>query len=415
MNSFVFTIRLIKKRPLRSLLTILQIALGVWIVATILTMNLQALDRIDAVFNRFGENLVQISLQPEIDPSGVVRSIGGLGLQPEDLLRLRQESTNIESVFRIQPAFNSRIKAHGLTYELWGLTEISHEAISALQLRIVEGHGFTAQDEEQKNPVALVSTDLAQQLFPGESAVGKAVEMQVMFTDQFVPFEIIGVYEPLDPLLQVFFQQMTMLIPLDSRSGTGLLGPTVRSLNSSFYIKARPGKAHDAVADAREILKRENTTVSAEYFSEIGRIFAQSVTRMFMILGAFAFVAIVISSLGILSIMLVNVVERTREIGLRKALGATRSSIVVQVLNESIIFSLFGSVIGIAAAAFSTPYIVDGLLKSFYLQNMTDLGKFHPLAAVYSVGLALILGAFFGLYPAVSAARLTAVEALREA
>ena len=193
-------------------------------------MNLQALDRIDAVFNRFGENLVQISLQPEIDPSGVVRSIGGLGLQPEDLLRLRQESTNIESVFRIQPAFNSRIKAHGLTYELWGLTEISHEAISALQLRIVEGHGFTAQDEEQKNPVALVSTDLAQQLFPGESAVGKAVEMQVMFTDQFVPFEIIGVYEPLDPLLQVFFQQMTMLIPLDSRSGTGLLGPTVRSL-----------------------------------------------------------------------------------------------------------------------------------------------------------------------------------------
>ena len=120
-------------------------------------MNLQA-DRIDAVFNRFGENLAD-PLQPEIDPSGVVRSIGGLGLQPEDLLRLRQESTNIESVFRIQPAFNSRIKAHGLTYELWGLTEISHEAISALQLRIVEGHGFTAQDEEQKNPVALVSTD----------------------------------------------------------------------------------------------------------------------------------------------------------------------------------------------------------------------------------------------------------------
>lgn len=415
MSSFIFTIRLIKKRPLRSLLTILQIALGVWIVATILTMNLQAVDRINAVFNRFGENLVQISLQPEFDASGSILAVSSLALEQEDLLRLRQESPNIESVFTVQPTWNIQIKAHGLLYQLRGLTEISHEAISALGLKIVDGHAFTAQDEEQRNPVALVSTTLAQQLFPGESAVGKAVEVQAGFADQFIPFEIIGVYEPIDSLLQIFFQEMTMLIPPESRAGTGLLGPVYRSFTSTVYIKARSGKAHDAVADAQAILRRENVTISAEYFSEYGRLFSQSITRMFLYLGAFAFIAIVISSLGILSIMLVNVVERTREIGLRKALGATKLSIVGQVLYESIVFSLFGSVIGIIGAALSTPYIIEGLLQNFFFQTVPNLGQFHPLAAVMSAALALILGAIFGLYPALSAAKLTVLDALREA
>jgi len=111
---------------------------------------------------------------------------------------------------------------------------------------------------------------------------------------------------------------------------------------------------------------------------------------------------------------MVNVVERTREVGLRKALGASKLSIVVQVLYESLVFALFGAIVGVVGAVLSNRYIIDGLLKDFFYQSMPNLGQFHPLAAAYSGALALILGALFGLYPAISAAKLPVVDALRD-
>ena len=102
----------------------------------------------------------------------------------------------------------------------------------------------------------------------------------------------------------------------------------------NIFIKSYPGKSAEAVMDAQLILGYDDFTVEAHYLSDMGRAFSSSINYMSMILGAFAFVAIVISSLGILSIMLVNVVERTREIGLRKALGASKVSIILQVLPD---------------------------------------------------------------------------------
>ncbi|HHX01374.1 MAG TPA: ABC transporter permease [Firmicutes bacterium] len=416
MNSFVFTIRLIKKRPLRSLLTILQIALGVWIVATILTMNLQAQDSINAVFNRFGENIMRISLQREIFVDDNVRSIEGTSLSKEELMRLEQESNHVESIFTVEPAWNARVRAHGILYEVRGLTEVSANTISALELNILDGHAFTVQDHERKNQVALISTEVSKQLFPNDSAVGKTIELESLYRDEYLTFEIIGVFEPLDPLLQVFFQEMTMLIPQGSRARTAEMEAfPVSSYYGNVYLKSVPGAAHEAIADAQLILNRDDYTVSAEYLGDMGRMFSQAIMRMFMILGAFAFIAIIISSLGILSIMMVNVVERTREVGLRKALGASKLSIVVQVLYESLVFALFGAIVGVVGAVLSNRYIIDGLLKDFFYQSMPNLGQFHPLAAAYSGALALILGALFGLYPAISAAKLPVVDALRDA
>ena len=413
-ESLVFTMRLIKKRPLRSLLTILQIALGVWIVATILTMNFQAHGRIDRVLNRFGENLMQIYLQKETQVGDYF--LGEIGyFYAEDLARLQQESENVEAIFTLDNIWQVRLKAHGLEYQLRGLTETSADAISALDLNIVEGYGFTRQDEEQKNPVALISTEISKQLFPDESAVGKTIDIESDFRDDYVTFEVIGVYEPLDPLLQLFFQETTMIILKGSRNRSAEFSDDIMPIYGNVFVKSLPGKSAEAIIDAQINLNLDDFTIISEYFCEKASALSSAVNYMTMVLGAFAFVAIIISSLGILSIMLVNVVERTREVGLRKALGASKLSIVIQVLHESLIFSFLGAVIGIVGAVISSRYIIDGLLTDFFFESMSNLGQFHPLSALISAALALALGALFGLYPAVQAARMPVVEALRDA
>lgn len=184
MESLVFTMRLIRKRPL-GLLTILQIALGVWIVAAILTMNFQAQDRIEATMDKFGENMMQIYLQREI-PMGEHYAYEGGAIYREDLERLKQESENIEAVFTLDNVWYIRLQAHGLEYQLRGLTETSADAISALNLKIVEGYAFTKQDEDQGNRVALISTEISNQLFPNESPIGKTVSIGSEFDQEYL-------------------------------------------------------------------------------------------------------------------------------------------------------------------------------------------------------------------------------------
>lgn len=415
-QSIVFTGRLIKKRPLRSLLTILQIGLGVWIVTTILTMNFQANHRIEAALDKFGENLASINLEKEIimDEHNIMGENRPFAI--EDIIRLKQESPNIDSVFIYENAYSSQLRHNELTYRLRGMAEVSAEALSTLELELVEGYFFTPLDVEQKNPVAVISTDLSKQLFPNQTAVGQTIQIAAIYENEYLPFEIIGVYKPLDPLLQIFFQEATMLIPVGSRESTAERDYSYNRSYYQVYIKSKPGAAYAAVDDAQLILGDDEYQIRAYYLSEYGRAFSSMITGISLFLGALAFVAIIISSLGILSIMLVNVVERTREIGLRKALGASKLSIVHQVLNESFIFSLLGAAVGIVASVLSSGYIIDGLLnQAFAFYQGIDIGKFHPLAALYSCAMALVLGLIFGLYPAVQAARMPAVEALRDA
>ncbi len=414
-QSIIFTGKLIKKRPLRSLLTIIQIGLGVWIVATILTMNFQANHRIAATLNKFGENLAQIHITKEvwIDEHSLVGESRHFTM--EDIERLKQESSNIDSIFVFEQAFSTQLKHKGLTYRLRGMGEVSAETISALELRFTEGGPFTTMDIEQSNQVAVISTELSKQLFPKESAIGKSIQISSIYGDEYLDFQVVGVYQPLDPLMQMFFQEATMLVPIDSRNASADKEYSIEEYYYEVYIKSKPGAAFAAIEDAQLIVGDDEFRVRANYLSDYGRGISSVITGMSLFFGALALVAIIISSLGILSIMQVNVVERTREIGLRKALGASRLSIVYQVLNESFVLSFLGAIVGIGAAMLSSDYIIDGLLnQAFGFIDSINLGNFHPLAAIYSCAMAVILGLIFGLYPAVQAARLPAVEALRD-
>lgn len=412
-ESLKFTGRLFKKRPLRTLLTILQIAIGVWIVTIILTMNLQANDMLATTLDKFGGNIAQIRLQKETTERGYTVFESSSFTEEELELLTSTENHNIESVFIFNNTWQINLKANNLTYNLRGLTETVPGAITALDLNILEGNAFTNQDLEQKNTVALISQDIANQLFPNQSPVGQTIEIESRFSNEFINFEIIGVYEPISPLLATMFQETTMLIPLESRNLSANHDFHFAPLYHELYLKSYPGAIDDAVADAQILVGRDDFQISANYLRDIGSYYMSTINQMTIFYGALAFIAIIISSIGILSIMLVNVVERTREISLRKALGASRFSIVRQILAEGISLSILGALLGVGIAVITGNYMANALFGQFILQ-FAVLGDFHPLAALYACLMALIMGIIFGLYPAIQAARLPVVEGLRD-
>ena len=155
--------------------------------------------------------------------------------------------------------------------------------------------------------------------------------------------------------------------------------------------------------------------IRGEYFRDSTVFFSEQVQTMTLFLGAFAFISILISAIGILSIMLVSVVERTREIGLRKALGASKGVIVRQILNESFVFSTFGALLGLLVAYFTAEQLIGLLIQEITYPKLTNVGGLHPLAALLSFGVAVAMGQIFGFYPAWQAAKMAPVDAFRDA
>lgn len=408
-QSLLFTGRLIKKRPLRSLLTVLQIALGVWIVVTVLTMNFQATERVNNMLDKFGDNLARISLieSETVTNNRTTRAMGKFNENDPNLLKA--ESSNIESAFFFSNSFGAAIRVNNIDYRLNGWAETTTDAVNALGLELLEGSFFTEQDVTDKNRVALISQDIAKQLFPKETAIGRIIESKF----QDIPFEVIGVFKPIEPILHNFFNQLNMIIPLESNQQDNFF--TNRHL-SEIFIKSHPGAIYSAIDDARTILISDQSEAKLEpyYLSNYTRMYTDSINSMTVILGIFAFMAIIISSIGILSIMLVSVVERTREIGLRRALGATKPSIVRQVLNESIVFSLLGALVGMIVAHFSSGYVIGELLNQGFFMSLGDFQGLDLKAALYATALAVFSGLLFGLYPAISAAKMPPVDALRD-
>ncbi|MFY9524980.1 MAG: FtsX-like permease family protein, partial [Limnochordia bacterium] len=217
-------------------------------------------------------------------------------------------------------------------------------------------------------------------------------------------------------LLEFFISQAHLLFPL----GTTRVWVSYDVFEPSYqyiYIKTQPGRLYEAVEEARVLLADrsvDDMEVNGEYVKDSNRFLSEQLRTVSLFLGAFAFIAVLVSAIGILSIMLVSVVERTREIGLRQALGASKRSIVAQILNESLVFSLAGSILGLLAAYFTSPTLLNAILAEVFYSRLADVGGLHPQAALLAAVVAVAMGQLFGLYPAWQAAKLPPVEALRE-
>jgi putative ABC transport system permease protein len=405
---FIEALDNLSTNKMRSMLTVLGIVIGVAAVIAMLSIGRGAEASITAQIESIGTNLVYVS--PGSSSQEVVQGAAGSAgtLTMDDALAL----TYLENVVAVAPQTSSFVQIvyqgqNGNT-RLMGVTS-SYQDLASLTL--ADGEFITSSNQESRSLVVVLGSSVAESLFGSTSGV---VGQKVRMNGQ--SFKVIGVlnskgglgFMNLDD--QVFVPLSTALYRLVG--GSRFRGSSVIQ---QITIKAADAKVVDQVVENVTLAMRDlhGTIEGADDFTVTNQqdtlaAATQISDTLSLFLGGVAGISLAVGGIGIMNIMLTTVTERTREIGLRKAIGARRHDIMLQFLMESTVLSLLGGLIGVAVG-----WGAAQLIGSINLAN----SSITPVVGLDSIILAtffsMAVGLFFGIYPATRAARLQPVEALR--
>lgn len=403
LEAFLEALETLSANKLRSGLTILGIVIGVAAVIAMLAIGEGAQSYITGTISDLGTNLIFIvsgnsrnenrNIKPltEMDAKAMVDSV----LAPDVLVAEPYLST------RLQVTYGSEKKSTSID----GVTP---NYISISNYEFTEGTGITEEHILGQASVAVLGVDVADKLFERrEGLIGETIRIQGQ------PFRIVGVLGPKGGGMGGSQDDLVM-IPF-STAQSRLIRRNSSAVDAIVAQAASAETVDKATQDISNILRtRHRSPVGSDDFQVISQQSAvsmvSSITNVLTVfLGGIAAISLLVGGIGIMNIMLVSVTERTREIGLRKALGAKKSDILVQFLVESALLSLFGGIIG----------IILGWLIAFVVGKVAAATgtEFTPEVGMNAILLATIfstaVGLFFGIYPANRAASLQPVEALR--
>jgi len=393
-------LRALRRNKMRSVLTALGIIIGVGAVITMVGIGNGAKSQIEAQIASLGQNVILI-FSGSITRTGVHSGHGGAGtLTVEDAEAIRRE---IPGVSGVSPELRSAAQV-AAGNQNW-LPQILGEGPDYFDIRqwpLVEGAPFTELDVRGANKVAIIGKTTAQQLFGDESPIGQIVRIKN------VPFTIVGLLSSKGLSVMGSDQDDVLVVPYTSAMKRILGQTTLRSI----MVQAADAKLLPAVQQQLTELLRQRHRIQPgrdDDFTVRGQqdiaemATAQSKT-MTILLGAIASVSLIVGGIGIMNIMLVSVTERTREIGIRMAVGAHGSDILLQFLTEAITLSSIGGVIGIATGV--------GASKALSaIAGWPTLISATPIIVAFIFSAAV--GIFFGFYPARKASKLDPIDALR--
>ena len=390
----------ILKNRMRSLLTTLGMIIGVASVISLLALGKGSQDDIKKQVASLGTNMIII--HPGSTFSGGVR--GGSGSQAtltiDDVASLREAPHLIRYV-----SPDVRLSEQIIAGKKNWSTSVNGVSVDYPDIRnyvLSNGAFFTPRDVKAKSKVAVLGKTVVDELFPGQDPVGTRIRIRN------VPFTVIGTLEGKGQSSMGMDQDDIVLIP----DATALYrlsdGKTIRAVVISAVSEE---KMPEAQAKATEILRKNHKLKDDEEDdfhisnqTEIISMAGKVTGTLTILLSAIAGVSLLVGGIGIMNIMLVSVTERTREIGIRMAIGARGADILVQFLIEAVILSLIGGVIGILA----------GLGIAFGIGSaMGATVLVSPSIVVLAVAFTAGVGVFFGFYPARKAAGLNPIEALR--
>lgn len=385
---------------MRAFLTMLGIIIGMASVIAMLAIGEGSKESIKAQISGMGSNM--ITIRPGAGMQGGVRQDPGTmqSLTMADLASIKKESKYTENT---SPLVNSSGQAiNGAKNWPTTIFGVSPEYLKVRVLTVIQGVMFTNDDVKASGKVAVIGQTVAENLFPDQNPIGKTIRFNS------IPFKIIGVLGEKGENTFGQDQDDVVLAPYTAVQKRILAVSYLQSIVTSSISE---GDADKAVSEVTNIL-RANHKLSAmaeddfNVFSqqELITMFSSTSEMLTVLLVAIAGISLLIGGIGIMNIMYVSVKERTREIGLRMAVGGRGSDILLQFLTEAIIISITGGIIGVALGLTSTLGI------SFFLGWPVSVTLF---SIVISFAVCAVTGIFFGWYPAQKAAALDPITALR--
>ncbi len=403
-QSFVIALGMLRLHKLRAFLTMLGVIIGVMSVTLIVMISGAFQSYLESQFAKIGSDTIFVAFNPSRLDRGQIQ--GNLEeLKLEDIEYIKERTGKIELASGYREAGRHTVKYGETELKDVGVRAIDQNFIELNRIELKQGRYIGEKDNEEKANVCVMSSDAVKQLFKDQDPIGKFVTMQGL------TLQVIGVSEPLEMMGDRDTKMIFM--PLATANAKWLGGTKV----DLILLRAKKGvKVDDALEDVWKALMAKSNNRAlymVESSQNVLKVFQGVVGVAGAALAAVAALSLLVGGIGIMNNMLVSVTERTKEIGLRKAVGAKRPAILTQFLVEAATLSLIGGLIGMGIA-----YMLGNLVTLWTISlewpNKDGLATPFPLPAAIMASLfSAMIGMVFGFYPAVSAARLDPIVALR--
>jgi len=403
--SIRIALRALRVNKLRSSLTMLGIIIGVAAVIVMIAIGAGAQARVEDQIKALGSNLIML-LPGSVTAGGVRMGSGSRNtLTEDDSYAIRREIEDVEaSAPQLRGTGHVVAGNNNWSTVFYGVTPDYFEARNWV---IASGEGFEPADLTGAGKVALLGETVARNLFGDADPIGQVIRIRK------VPFKVIGTLQRKGQSLMGQDQDDVILMPISTARNRVLGGGVARQrIVGAIFVKVREGGDMKEVESQIRILLRQRHRLSPgasddftlRNLSEVLAAREESSRIMTLLLAAVASVSLLVGGIGIMNIMLVSVTERTREIGLRMAVGARGRDILAQFLVEAVTLALIGGLLG----------ILMGVGGSYLIAHLAEWRvELRPDSVVLAVGFSAAVGVFFGFYPARKASRLLPIDALR--
>ena len=395
-NTLLLALRSIRRNLLRSFLTILGIVIGVAAVITMVTLGKGATQSVSDQIASMGSNLLLVRPGQRFGPAAEAAP----NFKLSDVEAIRNQ---IAAADAVAPVVAKSVTA---VYQArnWStvVTGSSNDFFRAGNWEIAAGRDFTETEERAGKAVCVIGETVREKLFGGQNPVGSEIRIK-----QFA-CEVIGLLKAKGQSAMGSDQDDTVVMPLRTVQrrlvGSQDVNRLTVSVKEGLSIDATKAQLSQLLRERRNIGENEEDDFRVMDTRQIAEALTSSTKILTMLLGAVAAVSLLVGGIGIMNIMLVSVTERTREIGIRLAIGALEREVLLQFLIEAVALASLGGLVGIALATGASIFLA-GLMDVPYL--------FDPVINLVSFLFAAAIGVIFGFFPARRAAGLNPIDALR--
>ncbi len=396
-NTILLSLREIKRNVMRSFLTILGIVIGVGAVITMVTLGGGATKQVQQQISSMGSNVIMVTPGKRLGPGQTSNTVPFKRADADSI------AGDVSSIASVAPVSSESIKAI-FGNQNWStqVTGSDNQYFRVTNRAIGKGRQFTDSELRAGASVCVIGETVRKKLFGGQEALGEKIRLQK------VSCEVIGVLAEKGQNTMGMDQDEIAVMPLAAFQRRIAGNQDVGMIQVSVQEGASTDKArqdiHRLMRERRHLAPSDDDNFNVMDMKEIANMLAGTTKLLTALLSAVAAVSLLVGGIGIMNIMLVSVTERTREIGVRLAIGALEREVLMQFLVEAVVLSSCGGLLGIALALLSSVWLAHLMAVPFVFSAPTVLLSFLFSAAV---------GVVFGYFPALKAARLDPIEALR--